>query len=227
MATTSPDNLRTPDLGDPYNVTADLKVLADTTQAALSALGIRNVSSDVERDAIYPNPVAGNKVYRLDQNFLDVYIAGFGWRPGHWGLAKVARPYAVHNLRRSDGALQYNNGSTGLRWQGSPAVNTLGLTFGSDTNGAYFTVPVAGLYKVSAEFLLDGPPGSNWTSAQVSGGEALSNIYNEAAWTGGYATATVTSDLQLTTSTRVWFPFVSNNVGNFRSNATVRVYGIY
>lgn len=227
MATTTPDNLRTPDIGDPYNLTTDLGVLADTTQAALSKLGIRNVNSEAERDAIYPNPVGGNKVYRLDQNFIEVYLAGFGWRPAHWGLAKVSRPYAVHYMRRSDGALQYNNGTTNFRWEGAVSVNTLGLTFGSDANGAYFTVPVPGLYRVSAEFLLDGPPGSNWASAQVSGGEALSNIYNEAAWTGGFASATVMADLQIAVGTRIRFPFVTNNVGNLRANIPVRVYGIY
>lgn len=227
MATTTPDNLRTPDIGDPYNLTTDLAVLADTTQAALSKLGIRNVNSEAERDAIYPSPVAGNKVYRLDQNFTEVYLAGFGWRPAHWGLAKVSRPYAVHYMRRSDGALSYNNGSTGFRWEGAVSVNTLGLTFGSDSNGAYFTVPVPGLYHVSASAQLDGPAGSNWATIQTSGGEALSNVPNEAAWTGGFASTSVEAYLQLAVGTKVWFPFTTNNVGNLRANIPVRIFGVY
>ena len=226
MATTTPDNLRTPDLGDPgRNYTLDLAALANTTQDALNKLGIRNVASDAARDAIYPNPVPGNKVYRLDYEFLEVYLAG-GWRPAHWGLGSFARPYAVNYLRRSDGALQYNNGSTGLRWEGA-FTNTLGLTFGSDANGAYFSPPKPGFYRVSVQFQLDGPPGQDWVSLQVSGGEPLGATYGESAWTGGFSSVTVTADLQLATTSRVWFPFTSNSVGNLRSNGTVRVYGIY
>ena len=36
MATTSPDNLRTPNPGDPYNLVADLATLANDTQVALN-----------------------------------------------------------------------------------------------------------------------------------------------------------------------------------------------
>ncbi len=39
MATTSPDNLRTPNPGDPYNLVADLATLASDTQANVVDLG--------------------------------------------------------------------------------------------------------------------------------------------------------------------------------------------
>lgn len=227
MTVTEPDNLRTPDLGDPYNYTTDMAVLAQTVQDALTSLGIRSVASADDRDILYPSPAVGTKVYRRDTQYVEVYVTPGGWRPLHWGLSPTARPYALRDLRRSDGALAYNNGGTAFRWQGNATTNTLGLIYGTDGDGAFFKVPKAGLYRVTAQFLLAGSPGQNWASVSLSGGQALGITYEEAAWTGYYASASINADLQLSTDEKVWFPFTANNAGTLRTNIPVRVYPIY
>lgn len=51
MATTSPDNLRTPNPTDPYNLVADLAILASDTQDAISRRGNAYRGTTAERTA--------------------------------------------------------------------------------------------------------------------------------------------------------------------------------
>lgn len=54
MALTSPDNIRTPDRGDSYNPTVDMRVMADSIQAALTSIknthksGVVNTNTDTQ-----------------------------------------------------------------------------------------------------------------------------------------------------------------------------------
>lgn len=59
MATTSPDNLRTPDPGDPYNLVPDLATLAGDVQAALIARANALKGTAAERAAIEPTATPG------------------------------------------------------------------------------------------------------------------------------------------------------------------------
>lgn len=51
MATTSPDNLRTPNPGDPYNLVPDLATLASDTQAALITRANRYIGTNTQMNA--------------------------------------------------------------------------------------------------------------------------------------------------------------------------------
>lgn len=56
MATTSPDNLKTPDAGDQYALVQDLGALADTTQAALVKRANSYVGTSAQRTAFTTAP---------------------------------------------------------------------------------------------------------------------------------------------------------------------------
>lgn len=56
MATTSPDNLRTPNPTDPYNLVADLAILASDTQAALVKRGNLYIGTSAQRIAFTSAP---------------------------------------------------------------------------------------------------------------------------------------------------------------------------
>lgn len=56
MATTSPDNLRTPNPTDPYNLVADLAILASDTQAALVKRGNFYMGTSAQRIAFTTAP---------------------------------------------------------------------------------------------------------------------------------------------------------------------------
>jgi len=228
MATTSPDDLWTPDTGDDYALTVDLAAFADTVQEAFTKLGLPAFASNAARDAYYPSPVNGDAGIRTDLGYIEMYD-GTTWRPAHWGSSASVRPYAAHQMRRSDGQLLYNDSiNTDFRWEGSPSANSLGLTFSSDANGAFFTPPRAGLYEVNANALLsNGSAGAFWAQIQMSGGVALKYAVNEASWGQGFSSTSVTATLQLDVSTKVWFPFLANNAGVLRDEVTVQVYPVY
>lgn len=56
MATTSPDNLRTPNPTDPYNLVADLAILASDAQAALEKRGNFYMGTSAQRIAFTSAP---------------------------------------------------------------------------------------------------------------------------------------------------------------------------
>lgn len=56
MATTTPDNLRSPNPTDPYNLVADLAILASDTQAALVKRGNFYIGTSAQRIAFTSAP---------------------------------------------------------------------------------------------------------------------------------------------------------------------------
>lgn len=56
MATTSPDNIRTPDPSDPYNLVADMATLAGDVQGALVKRGNMYVGTSAQRTAFTTAP---------------------------------------------------------------------------------------------------------------------------------------------------------------------------
>lgn len=52
MATTSPDNIWTPDAGDDYALTTDLAATADTIQAAITANRVGRIGTNAQRLAL-------------------------------------------------------------------------------------------------------------------------------------------------------------------------------
>lgn len=82
MATTSPDNIWTPDSGDDYALTVDLAATADTIQAALNAIP-RNyrVGTDAQRLALTGAGLfEGLKFYTTDTN-IEWFYSGTAWLP--------------------------------------------------------------------------------------------------------------------------------------------------
>ena len=56
MATTSPDNIRTPNPTDPYNLIADLAIIANDTQTAISKRGNMYTGTAAQRGAFSTAP---------------------------------------------------------------------------------------------------------------------------------------------------------------------------
>lgn len=85
MATTSPDNLRTPDPGDPYNLVADLATLANDVQTALDTKEVnvfRGTAS--QRVTFTPNALEGMLWVDTD-GIKMIWRKGItDWEPAVW-----------------------------------------------------------------------------------------------------------------------------------------------
>lgn len=85
MATTSPDNIWSPDSGDDYALTVDLAAMADTVQDALNTVKTYTPLTDAERLALSGTDLfEGRIVYATDTNAMWMYngsswaLFGFG-----------------------------------------------------------------------------------------------------------------------------------------------------
>lgn len=90
MATTSPDNLKTPDAGDQYALVQDLGALADTTQAALTRRANSFVGTSAQRLA-YASPSPGAKWQDTNGSRLE-YVWWGQWETGDTGWVTI--PYS-------------------------------------------------------------------------------------------------------------------------------------
>lgn len=80
MATTSPDNIWTPDSGDDYALTVDLAATADTIQDALNTVKNYRVGTDAQRVALSGGALFGGlKFYTTDTN-LEWFYNGSSWK---------------------------------------------------------------------------------------------------------------------------------------------------
>lgn len=79
MATTSPDDIWTPDAGDDYALTTDLAAMADTVQDALNTHKNYRVGTNAERLALTGADLfEGLTFYTTDTNALWKYNGGWG-----------------------------------------------------------------------------------------------------------------------------------------------------
>lgn len=88
MATTSPDNIWTPDSGDDYALTVDLAAMADSVQDALNTVKNYQVGTEAQRAALGPSSrFDGLKFYATDTD-LEWFYDGSAWKlaPGYLGL---------------------------------------------------------------------------------------------------------------------------------------------
>ena len=85
MATTSPDNLRTPNPGDPYNLVADLATLASDTQVALNKK-VSNLltGTAAQRVAATGTATAGMLWQDTDGTKMIWRKDGAAWVPAVW-----------------------------------------------------------------------------------------------------------------------------------------------
>lgn len=164
MATTSPDNIYSPDLSTLFNPTVDLAAMADSVQDALTATRRQfalPVADATARDAMYPAPVQGNRVWRLDKGWEEAYFAAYnavsnpgGATPAGWYPVAGQMPTLIgHNK----GNTVLANGSwTEMNTAAGSGTNIRndGFTYGVGTIG----LPLPGIYQISATV---GFPGSN------------------------------------------------------------------
>lgn len=79
MATTSPDNIWSPDSGDDYALTVDLAAMADTVQDALTAVKTYRIMTDAQRLALTGADLfEGLTVYTTD-NDTEWRYTGSSW----------------------------------------------------------------------------------------------------------------------------------------------------
>ena len=73
MATTSPDNIYSPNAGQQYALTQDLLAMADSVQNALNVNRSRYRSGTSAERGAWANPGKGALFYTTDRDSLDVY----------------------------------------------------------------------------------------------------------------------------------------------------------
>lgn len=143
MATTSPDNIWTPDAGDDYALTVDLAATADSVQDAITANNnsLRGLNADRPANGS-PGLFEGMTWFSTDTDILWLY-SGTAW-------VAVDSPWTAFTptWTASGGGASVGNGSLIGRWRytgrGTIAVR-YALTFGSTTSGGsgewLFTLP--------------------------------------------------------------------------------------
>ena len=150
MATTSPDNLKTPDAGDQYALVQDLGALADTVQNALTRRGNLYVGTSAQRSAFTTAP-NGSRWQDTNGDQLEwVRLAG-SWRLDAWhttisipvtgsagATATVTYPTGAFS---SNPIVQVSRASSGLAkyvpYSNSPTASSVvvGVFAGDGTSG--------------------------------------------------------------------------------------------
>lgn len=87
MATTSPDNIRTPNPTDPYNLVADLAILAGDVQSALALRGNRYIGSAAQMNAFAAPD--GTEWFNTTDNITYVRRGGV-WSGGTWNITPAS-----------------------------------------------------------------------------------------------------------------------------------------
>lgn len=178
MATTSPDNIWTPDTGDAYALTVDLAATADTVQDALTALRSNGAISG--RGTTANRPAAGNLgvTYRATDTGILWYDNGSAWKNRTPGIfAQVTSATGLVNGTTSP--FTWNNGVPSM------FVDTAGFfNAGTPTR---ITVPYTGTYDVS--FALKSNGVSGITSVLAVNGVAVTSYMNGSGGPGVAGTA--------------------------------------
>lgn len=79
MATTSPDNIWSPDSGDDYALTVDLAAMADTAQDAITANRVARIGTDAERLALSGGALFEGLTFRTTDTRYDWVYTGGVW----------------------------------------------------------------------------------------------------------------------------------------------------
>lgn len=159
MATTTPDNLRTPDPGDPYNLVPDLQTLANDVQTALLKRPLSSGTS-TERTAFTSTATAGWLWQDTDGAKLLWRKDGASWTPAVWrwtGTSAQMTAFAAPN-----GFEWYNtsDSKTYQRVGGSWVADDSGWVTATITGGTPSTGDAAPAYrKINGVVYLKG----NWT----------------------------------------------------------------
>lgn len=175
MATTSPDNIWSPDAGDPYALTTSLATLADSVQMAITAQATRfpsAVNSQAERNAIFTAPVQGNRVFRNDLGYEEAYFAVYNSGTNPQG-ASVAGWYPSRRAFVATRTGSQSIGAAGFFTVAGAMTQTRNDGLGTYSGGV-FTVTASGWYDISGNYAL-----SNETivvGLQVTRNSATENV---------------------------------------------------
>lgn len=90
MATTSPDNIWSPDSGDDYALTVDLAAMADTVQDAINDNRVGRIGTNAERLALTGTDLFEGLTFRTTDTRYDWVYTGGVWqrRMAPYGFAK-------------------------------------------------------------------------------------------------------------------------------------------
>lgn len=161
MATTSPDNLLTPDAGDQYALVQDLGLLADSVQDALNLRANAVIGTVAERGS-FANPVAGMLWQDTDGiKMIWRYDSG-SWVPAIWRWGGTTAQ--MNSFSPPDGFEWFNTTDNGEYVRLSGVWSTLArtshiithtATIGANAsisgtwnypNGPYLSVPTVNYY---------------------------------------------------------------------------------
>lgn len=108
MAMTSPDNIWTPDVGDEYDITADLATMADTVQDALLRYRGLRVMTNAQRLALAgANLFNGLHVYTTDTDRYWIYRGGSWIDEGPRDTGWIDLPYVAGFTAGTPGQMAY------------------------------------------------------------------------------------------------------------------------
>lgn len=187
MATTSPDNIWTPDAGDDYALTTDLATMADTIQAAIAdraRTGVANVASASARDVLYPTPVQGDSVRRLDKGWIETYYATWnsttnpgGASPAGWYPVAEGPRFVAENL----GTTVMSTTASFLSLNTALGSASVWRNDGFTTGTGNIDVPLPGLYDIAGTVIFPSSSagayrGVNLASDVVGAGAGLTQL---------------------------------------------------
>jgi len=212
MATTSPDNIWTPDSGDNYALTTDLAATADSIQDAISGLRLNGATGLIDTTANRPAAgVKGRTFYATDTDIL-WFDDGSTW--------KNRTPGIYVGAISPTGTI---NGTNTLSW-----LLTASAFNGVDTGGFYsaaeptrITLPYTGAYEISFTGRTNGASGVTW-GCSISGGAA--NAYISASGVGAAGAATAGSRTAIMTFTAGdYLTWAQTSTATASGNSTVSV----
>ncbi len=199
MATTSPDNLRTPNPGDPYNLVADLATLASDTQVALNKR-VSNLLTGTAAQRVTATGTATAGMLWQDTDGLKMIWRkdGASWVPAVWRWSGTSTQ--MNGFTQAPEGFEWFNttdNSDYARVAGSWAPSVVAFDVGlsaalvrsgtaawakmpfnsviTDTGGAYnstlnrFTAPRAGTYEFMLNMVMAVNSGGPVTQFYVNG----------------------------------------------------------
>ena len=178
---TTPDGRWSPNNGDGYDLITHLAAMqvsnSTATTTAIAPLNSRGatVNSDAARNALFPSPVQGDRVYRSDLGFEQTYYAVYN-AATNIGGASIPGWYPPVRM--------FYANRTGTQTVASWAILNAAMTetrndgIGVMGNGA-FTVIAPGTYQISASVYLTN--GSNPNSVQITKNSTTADTANTIA----------------------------------------------
>jgi hypothetical protein len=143
---------------------ATLATMASSVDNALMGIAGQTpmlpVANTTERDSIYPSPVQGDSVFRIDKGWMEVYYAAYsasanpggtivaGWYPVFGKLPRITMMRTGE-----DQSIAGDNAHHKLAY--NSVSDTVGTAFSADTNEGRVTATLGGRYRVTVNNMID------------------------------------------------------------------------